>query len=215
MIDAKRILVVAPHPDDEVLGCGGTLSLCTGRGAHVHVLIVFDGAAGDPQGKFESADYVARRQREAEAGGRSLGLTNYTFWGLPEGHLASSEELDQGAERLAELVARLQPELVLAPWVGDGHRDHRTVAEAVSRWLSLAEGGGREMGIDVWGYEVWSELPPDQLVDVSGVWPRKVEALEQHQSQLAYADLLAQMRCMAQRDGSGQYERFQRWEPVS
>lgn len=241
MMDAQRILVIAPHPDDEVLGCGGTIALCAERGADVHVLVVFNGAAGDPRGLFAESDYVGLRRTEARRGGRCLGVGTYHFWDLPEGHLASEQELEEGARRLAEFIAELGPQLVLAPWCGDDHVDHQTVAAAVSRWVGRADVSERNgpnaaaglaqktpgdpavaprqvidvpsnpRGCEVWGFEVWSELDPDHLVDVSAVWATKLAALAHHRTQLAYRDLFQQMTDLAARSGSGQYERFQRW----
>ena len=212
MKDAQRILVIAPHPDDEVLGCGGTIALWAARGAEVHVLVVFDGANGDPDERFIAFDYVGRRQREARAGGRALGVTDYTFWGLPEGHLATEAEIEAGAQRLSEFISEFKPQVVLAPWAGDAHQDHQTVSQAVSRVVDRATGEGAAEEFDVWGYEVWSPLIPDHLIDVSDVWPNKVEAIEQHHTQLVYRDLLEQMRVLAEGEGTGPCERFQRWE---
>jgi LmbE family N-acetylglucosaminyl deacetylase len=207
MIDAERLLIVAPHPDDEILGCGGTLALAAERGAQVHVLVVFDGAAGDPEQRFEDEDYVARRRDEACAGGSLVGVENYHFWGLPEGHLVSDEELEEGAARLARLVHELQPDLILAPWEGDSHPDHQTVARAVRRMVEAYPIPG-----DVWGFEVWSPLEPEYLVDVSSVWLEKVAALERHVTQLAYDDLVTRMTSLASRHESGLKEAFRRLE---
>ncbi len=205
MIDAERILVVAPHPDDEVVGCGGTLALAAARGALIQVVVVFDGALGDPERRFTDADYPARRQREAVRAGAHLGVERYTFWGLPEGHLASDAELDAGAARLAELVAEFEPDVILAPWAEDDHVDHRTVARAVERLAQRHAFTG-----EVWGFEVWSHLAPVQLVDVSSVWADKVAALRAHESQLAYTDLEGRMTTLASRWGAGLLEGFAR-----
>lgn len=207
MIEANRLLVVAPHPDDEILGCGGTLALAGERGADVHVLVVFDGAAGDPERRFDGRDYVERRRREARAGGALVGVEHYHFWGLPEGHLASEAQIDAGAARLARLVHELRPDLVLAPWEGDAHPDHGTVARAVRRMLELHPAPG-----DVWGFEVWSPLEAEHLVDVSSVWREKVAALEKHVTQLAYDDLVAKMTALASRHEVGLMEAFRRLE---
>jgi len=205
LIDADRILVVAPHPDDEVVGCGGTLALAAARGAVVHVVVVFDGALGDPEGRFEPSDYTERRRREAERAGAHLGIERYTFLGLPEGHLATDAELDEGAARLAQLVAEIEPDVILAPWAEDDHVDHRTVARAVERLVQQHAFTG-----EVWGFEVWSHLAPEHLVDVSSVWTEKVAAMQAHESQLAYADLEGQMTALASRWGTGLHEGFAR-----
>lgn len=207
MIDAERLLVIAPHPDDDVLGCGGTIALATERGADVHVLVIFDGAAGDPNGKFDAADYVQRRQREARAAGKHLGVTRYTFWDMPEGHLAQEQDLQAGAARLAALVEDWRPDAIFAPWIGDGHRDHQSVARAVQRML-------REHAVrtPVWGFEVWSPLDAQHLVDISSVWPAKLDAIGMHRTQLAYDDLLQKTTKMAQRHAVGLLEAFRRYE---
>ena len=217
MIEAERILVVAPHPDDEVLGCGGTLALCSERGASVHVLVVFDGAAGDPEGRFEREGYVDRRRAEARAGGARLGAERYTFWNLPEGHLVSEEELALGAKRLAELVREVRPDLILAPWEGDAHPDHRTVARAVQLMLREEPCGARGPGsgrpaFEAWGFEVWSPLEAELLVDVSSVWEEKLAALGEHLTQLAYDDLIEKTTALATRHEAGLLEAFRRLE---
>ena len=207
MIDPRRVLVVAPHPDDEVLGCGGTLALLAERGASVHVLVVFDGAAGDPEQRFEPDTYVARRRAEACAGGARLGAEDYTFWDLPEGHLVSEAELAAGAARLAALVREVRPDLLLAPWEGDAHRDHRTVARAVQRMLRDHPFRG-----EAWGFEVWTPLEAEHLVDISSVWDAKLAALEEHGTQLAYEDLIEKMTALATRHEAGLLEAFRRLE---
>lgn len=210
MIEAESWLVVAPHPDDEVLGCGGTLALAAERGARVHVVVVFDGAAGDPEGRFERAGYVERRRREARAAGARLGLVDYSFWNLPEGHLASEHDLDAGARRLGALIDELRPDVVLAPWAGDDHPDHRIVARAVQRLIEHA-GHARHCApppLGFWGFEVWSPLEPQHLVDVSTVWERKLDALRRHVTQLAYDDLAEKVTALATRHDAGLLEAF-------
>lgn len=207
MIEAKRLLVIAPHPDDEILGCGGTMALAAERGAEVHVLVVFDGAAGDPETRFDRADYVARRRGEARAGGKLLGIENYYFWDFAEGHVPSPEEIDVGATRLAELVASLRPDVILAPWSGDAHPDHETVSRALARMLQLTPFGG-----EVWGFEVWSPLQAEHLVDVSSVWDDKLNALRKHETQLAYDDLVQKITALATRHDAGLLEAFTRME---
>ncbi|MFT7670219.1 MAG: LmbE family N-acetylglucosaminyl deacetylase [Planctomycetota bacterium] len=213
MIEADNLLVIAPHPDDEVLGCGGTIALAAERGAKVHVLVVFDGAAGDPEGRFDVTEYVDRRRCEARAGGAHLGVSDYTFWNLPEGHLALEHEIEAGAWRLQQLIDRIQPDLVLAPWEGDDHPDHKTVSKSVQRMLALSSKSDsrerkRSRKYDVWGFEVWSPLDAEHLVDVSSVWGAKLSALREHRTQLEYADLLGRMTSLARRHNTGLLESF-------
>lgn len=203
MKNAQRLLVLAPHPDDEILGCGGTLALAARRGAQVHVLVAFDGASGDPDGRYDDQDYVHLRQQETRQGGARLGVGGYTFWGLPEGHSPGEADIEHGAQRLAEFVRDWKPDVILAPWHGDQHMDHQSLSVAVTRFLEISPFAG-----DVWGFEVWSPLQPELLVDVSSVWSRKVEALESHQTQLAYDDLVGRMTRLAERHEMGLQEAF-------
>ncbi|MCX7176987.1 MAG: PIG-L family deacetylase, partial [Proteobacteria bacterium] len=76
---ARRVLVFAPHPDDEVFGCGGTLCLLAAAGADISVVIVSDGALGG-----NAADLVGRRESESLAAAEVLGYPPPTFWRLPD-----------------------------------------------------------------------------------------------------------------------------------
>jgi LmbE family N-acetylglucosaminyl deacetylase len=205
MIDGRRILCLAPHPDDEVLGCGGTLALLAARGASVHVVVVFDGALGDPAGLHPGRDLAGLRRVEAERGGAWLGVERYHFWGLPEGHAPSQHDLEAAVHRLDALVRELEPDVLLVPWEGDDHPDHRSVARLAA---ALLEGPG--FTGEVWAFEVWSPLAPEELVDVSGVWETKLRALSEHRTQLAYADLLARATELATRFGGAPREAFRR-----
>lgn len=208
MRDAERVLVLAPHADDELLGCGGTLALFAAQGVEVRVVVVFDGAAGDPEGRFEEDDYVARREAEACRGGAHLGVAHYDFWGLAEGHAPRDDELLSFVPRLAEAVRNFAPEVVLAPWRGESHADHASVARAVELWLEAAP-----TTCEVWGYEVWSQLEAELLVDVSSTWKQKLAALAEHETQLSYRDLLAWSTENSARFGESPMEAFKRLDP--
>ncbi len=174
-----RVLLLAPHPDDDVIGAGGTLALHREQGDPVHVLIVFDGVAGDAARRFDPREYRARRHSEARAGGVHLGLSDYEFWDYPEGHEPSAPELEAAARRLAERVRALAPDLVYAPWIGEHHVDHHMLARAARTALGLAGFRG-----EAWGYEVWTPLVPARIVDVTPTFEKKRAALCEHKSQL-------------------------------
>jgi LmbE family N-acetylglucosaminyl deacetylase len=180
-----RVLYIVPHADDDVLGAGGTCALHAEQGDPVHVLVVYDGVAGDPERRHDPVELRARRRAEARAGGRHLGLTDYEFWEYPEGHVPSTAELAAAAERLAKLVRAVAPDIVYAPWVGEQHVDHHVLGRAVRIALARARFRGT-----AWGFEVWSPLVPTRVVDISAVFEQKRAALREHTSQLAYRDIL-------------------------
>ena len=189
--DPGSVLVFAPHPDDEVIGCGGTLALHAAHGDRVHVAVVFDGAAGDPTGTWEPELLVRRRRDEALAGGRALAGTSlgfrYEFWGHAEGHEASEREIEDAAARMVRAAAETGARTVYAPWAGDAHTDHRLVARALGR--ALASPDWPTTVESVWGFEVWTPLDPERVIDIGRVIENKRTALACHATQSADFEL--------------------------
>lgn len=176
-------VVLAAHPDDESLGCAGTIALLRRRGAPVTVAFATDGEA--TRGADLAPEETGRRRRvEALAACRQLGVEarDVRFWGLPDGGLtAHTEEL---AARTAALVSETAAEGLLLPWFLDGHPDH----EALSLALASAV---LPSGLEIWGYETWTPLPANRVVDVSPVWDRKEAAVAAHETAKLAFDLEA------------------------
>ncbi|MEE8468420.1 MAG: PIG-L deacetylase family protein [Planctomycetota bacterium] len=180
------VLVLAPHADDEVVGCGGTLALHAAQGDAIRVVVIFDGAAANQDAvnttQTERLEYVARRESESRASLRILtGAEDagaLEFWRLPEGHEPACQEIQGGAQALHTLLQSYQPRTVYVPWPGDAHGDHRSVARAAC--LALR---GLVFEVEAWGYEVWSALTPERVIDVSQVADRKRRALAVHLTQ--------------------------------
>lgn len=172
-------LVFAPHADDDLIGAGGAAALHAARGEDVRVVIVFDGAAGDPEGRWEPRELVRLRRAEALAGGRHLGLAHYAFWDYPEGHDPAPGELAAAARRAAEVVREVRPRAVYAPWIGEHHVDHHTVARLVRLALAATDYDG-----EAWGYEVWTPLVATWILDVTELIERKRAGLREHVTQI-------------------------------
>lgn len=183
------VVVFAPHPDDEVIGCGGTLALHADQGDAVHVVVVFDGGTGDPTGAWDRTTLARRRRDEAIAGGRALTGTDlgfsYEFWDLSEGHVPTAAELDAAARRMALCLDEKDPATVYAPWYGDGHRDHRSVGRA----LELALERTPQWTGEAWGFEVWTPLAPERVLDIGRTIERKKLALACHATQSPSGEL--------------------------
>lgn len=183
---AGRVLVLAPHPDDETFGMGGTIRLHVEQGDRVDVLFLTDGGFGDPDGKYAGEDYAALRRREAEAAARVLGVTETFFYGYPDHYPEVSEEAlaDLAARLVADVSVRAPANLYL-PWPGECHQDHWLAARAA---LMALESLPREM--KAIGYEVWSAMLPDTIVDVTATREVKLEAGRCYASQLVYTAYL-------------------------
>lgn len=124
----QRILVVAPHPDDEVLGCGGTMAQHLAAGDYVCVAIVTDGRRSRAHGLEPEAMSRVRRAEATEAA-RVLGLTELCWIGLEEGAWAPAS----AERRLAELIDKVRPDIIYGPSTLDYQPEHRRVAAALAR----------------------------------------------------------------------------------
>ncbi len=132
MRQQEAILVVAAHPDDEVLGCGGTLALMSSQGRPVHVLLLADGESSRVSDSGHRIDpaMVAARNVSAEAACQIMGCTSVDLLALPDNRLDGLELLDV-VRHIEVFVRRHQPLTVLTHCAGDVNIDHRVVHEAV------------------------------------------------------------------------------------
>lgn len=180
-----RVLVLAPHPDDETIGCGGVLTLHRKQGDPVRVVFLTDGGAGDPAGHYPAERYVALRQTEARRAGRVLGVTDLEFWAYPDGKLGTVAEL---GERLEAAVATFAPDIVYYPSSRELHPDHWSAGAQVE---ALHRAG--RLPAPAYAYEIWAALEPTHVIDVSAAVETKLAALAEYPSQLRYNDYRPKM----------------------
>jgi LmbE family N-acetylglucosaminyl deacetylase len=190
------VLVLAPHPDDEALGCGGTLALLVRAGARVHVAYLTDGGASHPDHPlFLKGEIGALRRDEARSGARALGidLSHLEFLGLEDGRLASldPEETRQAVAAISSVIAKVAPDAVLLPCRRDGSSEHDAAFGLVVR--SLGVDGKRPR---LFEFPVWSWWNPVLLIrpllnsrrvwrtDTSGVRELKARAVISYASQV-------------------------------
>jgi N-acetylglucosamine malate deacetylase 1 len=172
-----NILVIAPHPDDETIGCGGTLCLHAKRGDRTVVVCVTSGELGLKHLPREKA--WAIREKEAETAATILGVTKVHFLRQPDWMLEN--HLDTAAKMVRPILRAENPGVIYLPHNTDGHPDHRA-CQPILR-LALAE--ARQAKAELRAYEVWTPLAGyDRLEDITGVMPRKLQALRAHESQL-------------------------------
>ena len=226
-----RVLAIAPHPDDEIIGPGGTLILHARQGDPIRVVFVCSGVHGDPDGLFPKDGYEALRKAESAAVARAhLGNADLRFYGYPDGlddhglaktfpaHPADPDERPRAlvyglSENLAKEIADFDAKTVYYPWDGEFHPDHWAVGAAVENLRKGRPDIAR--GRSFLGYEVWSTLVPDTLVDITSVFDEKKEAVRKFRTQTAYFDyaaivggLNAHRGLLMQRRASGHAEAF-------
>ncbi len=164
---AGTVLVLAPHADDEVFGCGGVLALHRRQGDQVVVIILTDGAQAGDQ---------TTRLAESQQAALVLGYDTPLCWGLPDRGLRYGEAL---VETILAAVEENNATLVYAPSLWENHPDHRATAIAVIEALR------RQGRATLMQYETSAPLRPNFLVDISAVREQKKAAMACFTSQLA------------------------------
>lgn len=167
----RNAAVLAPHPDDEVFGCGGTLAALCREAIPVHVAILTDGQ----QWTADSAPQNQRRN-ESKCAARILGYSPPEFWGLYDSTLLNIPDL---ARRIETWIESLQADIVFAPSIWEMHRDHRACAQAACEAVLALKGK-----VTLAMYEIGHPLTPNLLVDITPVVALKDQAVACFQSQL-------------------------------
>lgn len=168
---AQAVLVLAPHPDDEVFGCGGTLHQMHAAGTRVIEIVLTSGdLAGD----------AGVREAESSAASAVMGLEAPRFWRLPDRGVVVSAEL---IARVAEVVVAHHVDLVLAPSPWEVHPDHRATCQLA---LELVRGASSTLRLGF--YEVGVPLRPNCLCDITACVPLKRQAMDCFASQMQLQD---------------------------
>jgi N-acetylglucosamine malate deacetylase 1 len=189
----KTALVVAAHPDDEVLGCGGTIARMCSEGWVVHHLILAEGVTSRVKQRHEdesSEELEALRQAGRQAA-RILGVAGVTFGGFPDNRMDGVELLDV-VKSIEDCIQSFRPERVFTHHYGDVNVDHRIVHEAVAAATRPVPGSPirQVLYFEVPSSTEWrtsgSVQPfyPSMFVDVSAHLPRKLEALAAYDSEM-------------------------------
>lgn len=181
-----RVLAIAPHPDDEILGCGGTLARLVDEGGEVTIAIATTGS----QPTFP-AEQVQKVQQEMERAHKIIGVKDTRLLGLPAAELDTLAAKDCNAP-FAALIEELAPDTLLLPFVGDIHVDHQvTFLAAMVAARPRHSGAPRQ----ILCYETVSEtnwyaapitpaFVPNVFVDITPTLDRKVEAFKAFASQV-------------------------------
>ena len=185
---AARVLVIAPHYDDEVLGCAGLLTRLAERGVEIHVLFLSDGSGG-VEGADDPVAYGRRRRRESAEALQLLGASAAGHLDLEDGCL--ERHRDEMAAGIQRALAEIEPDLLLAPSPLENSPDHRAAFHAVHDALTATgEHGSDSTALEILLYEVNQPGYADVLVDVSGELDTLRRAMSRYASQQERHDYL-------------------------
>ena len=174
---AVNILVIAPHPDDETIGCGGTLCMHADRGDSVSVVFLTSGELGLKE--LPSKEAWAIREAEARKAAGILKVKDIFFLRCSDWRLGN--EIPETARLLRPVLKTKQPRIIYLPHPEDGHPDH----QASLPILRAALKGVPRLKPALRLYEVWTPLSEfDVVQDISSHMARKIRALRVHKSQL-------------------------------
>jgi LmbE family N-acetylglucosaminyl deacetylase len=160
---AGKCLVLAPHPDDDIFGCGGIVSKANKNTQYVTTVYLTNGKN-------------VTRKREAEQASKILGTTNTSFLDYSDGNLAAESK---SIEMIKKIIEGSKPNIIFVPSLSDPHPDHNTTCEILAKALKSIDYAG-----EIWQYEVWQPLYANRLVTIDSVITQKTEAITAHKSQL-------------------------------
>ena len=185
----ESILVIAAHPDDEVLGCGGTLAKYSKLGAKINIIFIADGVTS--RGKYGTveSELNARRNAAIEAG-RILGVQDTTFYDFPDNRLDGVEILE--IIKIIELnLEKYKSDTVITHFYGDLNIDHRQVSKAVATACRPFPGSlvKRMLMFETSSSTEWQVgsaklFNPNVFVDISSVIDTKFQALEAYKNEM-------------------------------
>lgn len=173
-LEAERVLVLAPHADDEVFGCGGTLAALAAAGAEIEVMIVSQDTSDND------------RLGESAAAAAILGYPAPTQWHYADRGLGAA--LTALIAQIGATLERLRPTLVFAPSPWEMHPDHRAVCDAAlqagRRHAEARRRCGEAVGLRLALYEIGLPLTVTDFIDITPVIEQKRRAMQCFASQL-------------------------------
>lgn len=173
----NRVLVISPHPDDESIGCGGTLIKHIVNGDTVHVVFLTSGEKGGHG--LNPKETLQIREQEARVASRILGIKNIEFWRLRDGECRATGQV---VNRIRNNIEQLKPNFLYVPHHKEAHFDHRASARIIRRALVNSE--LKKTILTVYMYEVWTPIQRiDHIEDITPYIEKKMSAIRAYKSQ--------------------------------
>jgi len=161
-------LVVAPHQDDEVIGCGGALALQVQSGKAARIVILQDGADGHDELGLSREALMKLRNEESRRSSAVLNLDPPVFLSHPR----LGDSLSDATNELHRLLSEHKCDAVFTPFVLDGHPDHR-----IANYILAGALKNISWNVRVLGYEVWGMVIPNVLLIIDEVIDKKLDML--------------------------------------
>lgn len=168
-LPGNKVLVIAPHQDDESIGCGGTLAKHTKAGGRLEIAFCTSGGE--------------KRMYEAKDAAKTLGSRINHF--LQFDIRSLYKNTNQLAERFTELFNRVRPDIIFLPFMIDNHQDHVAVSRAFVKAYK-----NKAIDCFIYAYSVWTTQIPNIVVDISENWEQKKQAIECYKTQLSDRDYI-------------------------
>lgn len=153
-INPGRVLIVAPHPDDETLGCGGVIALLRSQNYPVQVLVVSDGTMSHPRSrKYPASSLRQLREQETINALRILGVesTEVSFLRIPDGAIA--DHLSSAINQVRAYLQTAEPTTIFLPWRCDPHPDHRATWQLCDRAMASLPISPRIIEYPIWDWD--------------------------------------------------------------
>ena len=189
--EIKKILVLAPHMDDEIIGCGGSIIKHIKAGRDVAVLFFTDGS--NLISNKSVADILRdNRKKESEKVMSFLGITPY-YLNIPDRTLSYNANI---LNEVIEILQKVQPDIIYVPHQNEGDREHRLVSEIFNEafWLAsdtyqLIYKNPMKIAKYIFEYEVWEPINnPNYYEDIEAFIDVKCEAISMYESQKTFFD---------------------------
>jgi LmbE family N-acetylglucosaminyl deacetylase len=194
-----KVLVFSPHPDDDLIGCGGSIAKQLKKGNEVKIVYMTSGEAGSL--KYSKEELGGIREEEMKKAASFLGVSGLVFLRNADGYL----EYDQdNLIKIVNIIREEKPDLIYLPHEKDNHRDHINTYKLVNDAIMRAAGPWfQECCAHSWQvktvlcYEVWTPLQEISYVeDISDFIELKVKALKYHESQLKDINYDEAVKCL-------------------
>lgn len=187
----RNILIIAAHPDDEVLGCGGAIAKFAEEGATINAAFLADGIRSRSDEVGDPKIALNARRNAAEAAGKILGIKSVNFENYPDNQMDTVGLLNI-VKSVEALISKFNPDTVLTHHSGDLNIDHRITCEAVVTACRPQKGNTVKqlLCFEVPSSTEWQladNVPaflPNWFVDISSTLDRKLTALDAYATEL-------------------------------